>query len=100
MEIQGASKSSMISKGRAVAVLAIIPALISMFVAHQQLLSPEYCCMPWSEGHPNRPPEWIFLWRNCSLLLTVIASIASLPKWQSWVGLASTTLFLFLYGSQ
>jgi hypothetical protein len=100
MEIQGANKSSMISKGRAIAAFVVIPALISMFVAHQQLLLPKYCCMPWSEGHPNRPPEWIFLWRNCSLLLIVIASIASLPKWQSWVGLAGTALFLFLYGSQ
>ncbi|MGE0126855.1 MAG: hypothetical protein AB7U82_02030 [Blastocatellales bacterium] len=97
---QQVNKGSNLSKGRAVAALVAIPALVSVFAAHQQLLSPEYCCMPWSEGHPNRPPTWIFLWRNYSLLLTVTASIASLPRWQSWVGLAGTALFLFLYGSQ
>lgn len=90
----------MVSKVRAIAAWIIIPAFISMFVAHQSILSDKYCCMPWPPGAPNRPPDWMFTWRNYSLLLVVAASIITIPRWQALVGIAGTLIFLFLYGSQ
>ena len=84
---------------RTVAAWTIIPAFLSMFMAHQKILSPEYCCMPWPMDAPNRPPMWIFYWRNYSLLVVVAAILVSLPRWQSLVGIVGIVLFLFLYGS-
>jgi len=85
---------------RSVAAWIIFPALLSMFIAHQQILSPQYCCMPLPLNAPTRPPAWILYWRNLSLLLAVVAILISLPRWQSLVGIAATILFFYLYGSQ
>ena len=56
--------------------------------------------MPWPMDAPNRPPAWIFNWRNYSLVILAVVILVSLPRWQSLVGLAALVLFLFLYGSQ
>src|SRR5215510_13156771 len=85
---------------RTVAAWTIIPAFLSMFIAHQQILSPQYCCMPMPMDAPNRPPAWIFYWQNFSLLIVVVAILISLPRWQSLVGIGAMVLFLFFYGQQ
>jgi len=85
---------------RTIAAWFVLPAFVSMFIAHQQILAPRYCCMPWPIDAVNRPPAWIFYWRNYSLLLVVIALIISLPRWQSLVATLGIVVFFFLYGSQ
>jgi hypothetical protein len=88
------------TKIRTVAAWVVIPALLSMFIAHEQILSPEYCCMPWPIDSARRPPAWIFHWRNYSFVILAVAILVSLLRWQSLVGIAALVLFLFLYGSQ
>ena len=83
---------------RRVAAWIVILAFVSLFIAHQQILAPQYCCMPWPMDAPNRPPAWIFYWRNFSLLLVVLALIISVPRWQSLVGILGLVVFFFLYG--
>ena len=82
------------------AAWVVILAFLSMFIAHQQILSPKYCCMPWPMDAARRPPAWIFHWRNYSLVILAVAILVSLPRWQSLAGIAALVLFLFLYGSQ
>jgi hypothetical protein len=42
-----------------------------------------------------RPPAVLLLWRNGSLILVVLASLISLPRWQSIIGLIAALLFLY-----
>jgi hypothetical protein len=44
--------------------------------------------------------ESMLMWRNYSLLLAVFASLVSLPRWQSILGLAVSVLFVFYLGGQ
>ena len=44
---------------------------------------------------PPAAPRWMFSWRNGSLLLGLIASLISLPKWQSLVALPAVILLFF-----
>src|SRR5262245_24103192 len=92
--------SKWFSSFRRLAPWLVIPALISAVVAHQFMLSPKYCCKPWPTNAPFRPPSWMFIWRNCSLMGAFILALASLPRWQGIVGLIGVFLFLCLYGSQ
>ena len=44
---------------------------------------------------PPAAPRWMFSWRNWSLIGAVIASLISLPKWQSLVALPTVILLGF-----
>ena len=44
---------------------------------------------------PPAAPRWMFSWRNWSQIVAVIASLISLPKWQSLVALPATVLLFF-----
>ena len=75
----------------------IIPARLSTFIAHQIMLS-KYI-PPWPyEAQMPKLLKLLLWWRNLSLLLLLLSSVASLPRWQSVLGLVFIVLFLFVYG--
>lgn|GEM_PF-2587138 len=51
---------------------------------------------PYYVPSPPAAPRWMFSWRNWSLVLGVIASVLSLPKWQSLVAL-TILILLFVF---
>jgi hypothetical protein len=77
--------------------LAIIPACLSTFIAHQIILSKYVLPLPYDVQTPI-VLKILLWWRNLSLLLVLLSSVASLPKWQSIAGLAFIVFFLFFYG--
>jgi hypothetical protein len=83
---------------RTAAAWIVIPAFLSMFIAHQHLIF----TYPLPSVPMERPRglELTLMWRNYSLLLVVAASLISLPRWQSLVGIVGIVIFLFLYGTQ
>jgi hypothetical protein len=58
----------------------IIPVCLSTFAAHQVILSKYILPLP-----PEVPTpmllRFLLWWRNLSLLLALLSSLASLPKW-------------------
>jgi hypothetical protein len=82
-----------INRARIVAAWATIFCFVSLFIAHNTLNS--YCCPPWPLNAP-RPPEWIFTWRNGSVIAVFITGFISFPRWQSLVGLGVTALYLYM----
>jgi hypothetical protein len=87
-----------LSRVRTVSAWIVIPAFLSMFIAHQVLKSKYRVMYPdWIEQPAGM--KLILMWRNYSLLAVVATSLISLPRWQSIVGLISTALFLYLWGS-
>src|SRR5829696_7838727 len=83
---------------RTIAAWLVIPAFLSMFMAHDHL----------TRTYPVPFPSWIetprgfeltIAWRNYSLLLVVATSLIALPRWQSVAGLVGTAVFLYLWGS-
>jgi hypothetical protein len=75
----------------------IIPACLSTFIAHQIILSNHVLPLPYEAPTPM-PLKTLLWWRNLSLLLVLLSSVASLPRWQSIAGFAFIVLFLFFYG--
>src|SRR5262245_66547739 len=76
-----------------------IPACLSTFIAHQIILS-KYI-LPWPYEYKAQMPTLLKLllwWRNLSLLLALLSSVATLPRWQSITGLVFIALFLLIYG--
>ena len=71
----------------------VIPAFLSMFIAHYHLTH-TYTVPFASWIERPRGFELTLMWRNYSLLLVVATSLISLPRWKSIVGLVRTALFL------
>lgn len=87
-----------ISRVRKGAAWLTIPVLASAFIAHQAIIS-KYV-LPLPDGAPRpRDLDMLLLWRNWSLLLTVFCVLASLPRWQSIVGLAGIIIFFYFFGN-
>jgi hypothetical protein len=99
MEIRKSKFWLQLRKARSVAAWIVIPAFLSMFMAHQHLISTYPVPFPRGLERP-RGLELTLMWRNYSLLLVVAASLISFPRWQSLAGIIGTVIFLFLYGSQ
>src|SRR5262245_5073855 len=76
----------------------VIPACLSTFIAHQIILSKYILPWPYDAQMPTLL-RLLLWWRNLSFLLMLLSSVASLPRWQSIIGLAFVVLFLFFYGS-
>ena len=83
---------------RTVAAWIVIPAFLSMFIAHQTLIRMYRVPYPGWIEQPEGMKQ-ILMWRNYSMLIVVAMSLISLPRWQSIVGLICTALFLYLWGS-
>jgi hypothetical protein len=99
MEIRKSKFWLWFSKVRTVAAWIVIPAFLSMVIAHEHLNSTYPMPFPWGVERP-RGLEMTLMWRNYSLLLAVAVILISVPRWQSLVGLVGMVLFFFLYGSQ
>jgi len=50
---------------------------------------------PYYVPSPPAAPRWMIGWRNWSLVSGFVASLLSLPKWQSLVALPATVLLFF-----
>src|ERR1700738_298308 len=91
---------SFIKRARNVAAWITIAAFITMFIAQSRLdsMNPQGNG-PWPEVLPR--PKSFNIWlsiRNASLFVALVTGIASLPRWQSLLGLALTILyFLWTY---
>jgi hypothetical protein len=75
----------------------VIPACLSTFIAHQIILSKYVLPWPYEAQMPTLL-KLLLWWRNLSLLLVLLSSVASLPKGQSILGLAFIVFFLCVYG--
>jgi hypothetical protein len=89
------NKKTWINRVRDVAGWITIAAFITMFIAQGRLdsMNPQGNG-PWPELLPR--PKSFNVWlsiRNASLLVALLTGIASLPSWQSLVGLALTMVF-------
>jgi hypothetical protein len=86
-----------ISKGfstlRKFAAWAVIPAFISLVIAHEIIIT-KY---PSAIGYSSAPrlPQWLLWWRNGGLLTVVLFSLISIPKWQSLLGLSGVIIYLY-----
>jgi hypothetical protein len=85
---------------RTVAAWLVIPAFLSMYIANEQLNN-TYPGGPWPSW-VERPKglELMLMWRNYSLIIMLVASLISIPRWQSIVGIVGLALFLLLFGPQ
>lgn len=85
--------SNRVSVMRRLAAWIVLPAFISLVAAHEVIIT-NY---PGAVGYSSapRPPEWLMWWRNGSLVLVLLFSLVSIPRWQSLVGLGGTLLFLY-----
>jgi hypothetical protein len=85
---------------RGVAANMVLPAALSMIVADNRLLA-WYGPGPWPSWVPRTwQMESMLMWRNYSLLLAVITSLVSVPRWQSILGIAVSILFVVYLGGQ
>ena len=76
------------------AAWTVLPAFMSMFVAHQYLIHN----FPVGDYLAPRPPQWVLMWRNVSLLMVVGCVLVSIPRWQSLLGIVGIVVFFFLFG--
>jgi hypothetical protein len=83
---------------RTIAAWLVIPAFISMFVAHQHLINTYP--MPSIPMPKSRGEELSIVWRNYSLMSVIGLSLFSLPRWQSIAGIIGIFIFLILFGRQ
>lgn len=87
-----------LTRVRTISAWIVIPAFLSMFIAHQCLIRMYRVPYPaWIEQPAGM--KLILMWRNYSMLAVLAASLISLPRWQSIVGLIGTAIFLYLWGS-
>jgi hypothetical protein len=58
-----------------------------------------YYKYPYAYYVPSPPamPRWVLIWRNGSIVTGLVASLVSLPKWQSLVAIPSI-IFLVIFG--
>ena len=77
----------------------VIPMAISLYLV-EEYMDTRYSVgpLPLDMPSPPRPPWWLLNLRNYGFLATLLVALLSLPKWQSWLGLAVLILFLRLYG--
>ena len=80
-------------KLRPAASWLIALAVISLFISSYAIES-HYPGEISSVGGP-RAPEWMYYWRLSSLLLLLLLSLVSLPKWQSFAGFVCVVIFFF-----
>jgi hypothetical protein len=80
---------------RTVAAWTTLVAFVSMFAA-ENILTSKYGARSWPDP-AARPSllEWLLFWRNGSLVLALATGLISLPRWQSWVGLALTIAYTY-----
>jgi len=71
---------------------SVIPAFISLVIAHEFIINNYPGAIGYSLAPP--PPYWILLWRNTSLFFAVLAGLIALPSWQSFLGLTAIVIFL------
>ncbi len=83
------------SRIRSVAPWTTLVAFVSLFAA-ENILTTKYGARSWPDP-ASRPGflEWLLFWRNGSLVLALLAGLISLPRWQSWVGLALTIAYTY-----
>jgi hypothetical protein len=80
-------------KVRSRALWLIAPTVVSLFVS-SYVIESNYPGEISSVGGP-RAPEWMYYWRLSSLLLLLLFSLVSLPRWQSFAGLVCILIFFF-----
>jgi hypothetical protein len=81
---------------RTVAAWGAIAAFVSFFAAQQVIgsMNPAGYHAPWPSLLPTpRSFETALWWRNLSLLFAVALALASLPRWQSILGLVLTVTY-------
>lgn len=87
---------------RRIAAWLVIPALISLYLANQNLIKSYPSGAIWMVRDSGMPRPslfvWLLWWRNTSFLLALAASLISLPRWQSVLGIVGLILFMYLYG--
>jgi hypothetical protein len=71
-----------------------------MYIAEQRLLA-KFGANPWPSW-VERPREldWLLTRRNYSLLVVIAASLISIPRWQSIIGLIGVVLFIIYLSGQ
>jgi hypothetical protein len=81
-----------IKKARRVVAWISLLFAASLLISHNMIIG--YPGAIGYQGAP-RPPRWMYEWRYWSLMLTLILSLISLPRWQSFVGLGIAVVFLY-----
>ncbi|HSB11068.1 MAG TPA: hypothetical protein VLM38_16385 [Blastocatellia bacterium] len=80
---------------RDLAAWTTIPAFLS-FVIADQIFNTKYGGGP-HDGLLVRPAlfEWLLVWRNWSLGISVATALISIPKWRSLIGLTLTLTYFY-----
>ena len=86
-------QSLSISALRKLAAWAVIPAFVSLVLAHEILIT-KYPA-PIDYYSDSSVPQLVLWWRNGSLLTVLLLSLISIPKWQSLLGLGGVMVFLY-----
>jgi hypothetical protein len=90
---QGGKVSQGLSKARKIAAWTVIPAFFSLIYAHNILITKYPAPIDYYAN--SSEPQMVLWWRNASLLLVLFVSLLSIPRWQSFVGLLATGIFLY-----
>ncbi len=83
-----------VSRIRTIAAWLVLAACVNFFVADHYV----------DVHHPMmgyfspRPPHALLMWRNGSLIAMVVLTLVSIPRWQSFVGVASLIVFFTMFG--
>ena len=87
------------NEARSIAKWLTIPMLASLYLIEEYMDTKYHVGpLPLDAPSPPRPSWWLLNLRNYGFLVVTVITLLSLPKWQSWVGIAGLILFLRLYG--
>jgi hypothetical protein len=92
MKERGSTKEALF-KIRRITAWLVLPAVISLLIAHHTIEDrfPTYFAV--SGG--SRAPGWMYTWRSFSGMLTLVLSVFSIPRWQAFIGIAGAIWVFF-----
>jgi integral membrane sensor domain MASE1 len=80
-----------LQKARLIATQGVFVAIVSLIFSESAFMS-SYS-YPADPNHP--PPGWLLAWRLGSLILLLLFSVISIPRWQALIGLLAAFLFIY-----